>query len=41
MIKVLQARLQAYMNQELPDIQAEFRKGQFEPEIKLTTFDGS
>ena len=27
MLKILQARLQQYSNQELPDIQAEFRKG--------------
>ena len=27
MLKVLQARLQQYMNQELPDIEAWFRKG--------------
>ena len=27
MLKVLQARLQQYMKQELPDVQAEFRKG--------------
>ena len=27
MLKVLQARLQWYMNQELPDVQAGFRKG--------------
>ena len=27
MLKVLQARLQQYMNPELPDAQAEFRKG--------------
>ena len=27
MVKVLQARLQQYMNQELPDVQAGFRKG--------------
>ena len=26
MLKILQARLQQYMNQELPDFQAEFRK---------------
>ena len=26
-LKILQARLQQYMNQELPDIQAKFRKG--------------
>jgi len=27
MLKILQARLQEYMNQELPDVQAGFRKG--------------
>ena len=27
MIKILQARLQQYMNYELPDIQIGFRKG--------------
>ena len=27
MLKILQARLQQYMNHELPDFQAEFRKG--------------
>ena len=27
MLKILQARLQQYVNQELPDIQARFRKG--------------
>ena len=27
MIKILQARLQQYMNQEPPDVQAGFRKG--------------
>ena len=27
MLKILQARLQQYMNQELPDVQAIFRKG--------------
>ena len=27
MLKLLQARLQQYVNQELPDVQAEFRKG--------------
>ena len=26
MLKILQARLQQYMNQELPDVQAAFRK---------------
>ena len=27
MLKILQARLQQYMNQELPDVQAGIRKG--------------
>ena len=27
MLKILQARFQQYVNQELPDVQAEFRKG--------------
>ena len=27
MLKILQARLQQYMNDELPDVQAGFRKG--------------
>ena len=27
MLKILQARLQQYMNQEIPDAQAGFRKG--------------
>ena len=27
MLKILQASLQQYMNSELPDVQAEFRKG--------------
>ena len=40
MLKILQARLQQYMNQELPDVQAGFRKGE-EPEIKLPTYIGS
>ena len=26
-LKILQARLQQYLNHELPDVQAEFRKG--------------
>ena len=38
MLKILQARLQQYVNQELLDIQAGFRK---EPEIKLPTSVGS
>ena len=40
MLKILQARLQQYMNRELPDVQAGFRKAE-EPEIKLPTFAGS
>ena len=27
MVKILQARLQQYMNREIPDVQAGFRKG--------------
>ena len=27
MLKILQARLQQYVNHELPDVQASFRKG--------------
>ena len=40
MLKILQARLQQYVNRELPDIQADFRKGR-ETEIKLPTPVGS
>ena len=40
MLKILQARLQQYVNIELPDGQAGFRKGR-EPEIKLPTSFGS
>ena len=40
MLKILQARLQQYMNRELPDVQAGFRKAD-EPEIKLPTSAGS
>ena len=40
MLKILQARLHQYMNQELPDVKAGFRKGE-EPEIKLPTSTGS
>ena len=36
MLKILQARLQQYVNRELPDIQGGFRKRK-EPEIKLPT----
>ena len=39
MLKILQARLQHYVNRELPDVQAGFRKGR-EQEIKLPTSIG-
>ena len=39
MLKILQARLQQYVNRELPDIQAGFRKGRGTRE--LPTSDGS
>ena len=41
MLKILQARLQQYMNCELPDVQARFRKGRGITEIKLPTSAGS
>ena len=40
MIKILQARLQHYENQELPDVQAVLEKTE-EQEIKLPTSVGS
>ena len=40
MLKILQARLQQYMNREITDVQAGFSKGK-EPEIKLSTSVGS
>ena len=40
MLKILQARLQQYVNCELPDVQAGFKKAE-EPEIKLPTSIGS
>ena len=40
MLKILQARLQQYVNRELPDVPAGFRKAE-EPEIKLPTSAGS
>ena len=40
MLKILQARLQQYMNHELPDVQAALKKAE-EPEIKLPTPVGS
>ena len=45
MFKILQARLQQYVNSELPDVQAGFRKGRDqiddEPETKLPASIGS
>ena len=40
MLKILQARLQQYVNCEIPDVQAGLRKGE-EPYIKLPTSVGS
>ena len=40
MLKILQARLQQYVNCEFPDVQAVLEKAE-EPEIKLPTSDGS
>ena len=40
MLKILQARLQQYINRELPDVKAGFRKGRG-TEIKLPTSAGS
>ena len=39
-LKILQARLQQYVNRELHDVQAGFRQGR-KPEIKLPTSAGS
>ena len=36
MLKILQARIQQYVNQELPDVQLDLEKAE-EPEIKLST----
>ena len=40
MLRILQARLQQYVNRELPHVQAGFRKAE-EPDIKLPTSAGS
>ena len=40
MFKILQARLQKYVNQELPDVQVGLKKAE-EAEIKLPTSFGS
>ena len=39
MLKILHTRLQHYVNWELPDVQADFKKAE-EPEIKLPTSIG-
>ena len=39
LLKILQTRFQQYKNQELPDVQAGFKKAE-EPEIKLLTSAG-
>ena len=40
MLKILQARLQQYMNRELPDVQVGFRKGRgTRNQIANTQFD--
>ena len=39
-LKIFQPRLQKYVNRELPDFQAGFRKGE-EPDLKLPTAVGS
>ena len=41
MLKILQARLQQYVNHELQDVQGGFRKGRGTREIKLPTSAGS
>ena len=40
MLKILQARLQQYVNRELPDVQLVLEKAE-EPEIKLPVSAGS
>ena len=40
MLKILQARLQQYVNHELPDFKLDLEKAE-EPEIKLPTSAGS
>jgi len=40
MLKILQARLQQYVNRDFPDVQAVLEKAE-EPEIKLPTSAGS
>ena len=40
MLKIIQTRLQQYVNRELPDVQAGLEKAE-EPKIKLPTSTGS
>ena len=40
MVKILQARLQQYVNRELPDVQLDLEKAE-EPKIKLPASGGS
>ena len=40
MLKILQARIQQYVNHELPDVKLDLEKAE-EPEIKLPTSAGS
>ena len=40
MLKILQAKLQQYVNQELPDVQAGFRKGRGTRD-QITTIHGT
>ena len=39
-LEILRARLQQYMNRELPNVQSEFQRGR-ESDVKLLTFFGS
>ena len=41
MFKILQARVQQYVNCELPDVQADVQEKAEEPEVKLPTSTGS
>ena len=40
LLKILQARLQEYVNHEIPDVKLVLEKSE-EPEIKLLTYAGS
>ena len=41
MLKILQVRLQQYMNHQFPDVKLNLEKARKEPEIKLPTSAGS